>query len=617
MLEHKLPAIDVPPTERSRFNYYRFHKPLEVMKAASDPTTPQGRAMHDDYHSFMFHDLSNVMTGTTSYAGTFVDILTSNAGGQYAETQKKLPPDVLIHLKEQGPRILEAVNRCNLMINMYDMDFLAKSTDDMQLFADFMASEDAKIALSLPDFAPIRDRLVGIPESIKLGKAFVRAVHYLDNGDPSLLHQMQENKMVLGDALVKTKIKAPADVSAVSLSEADVVIMTSVASKFVADVVGGGVEWNAGDKVSNISIAYDKKTGDITFEYPYDSVDPPRRIARYMQKPEERDVPSIDSLTSAFSKISPGLYAAELLGYATGRNLSFEIADGKALFKIQKVKKEQVPVFDIHHAVGERAGYREIHEQDATDMLRMWEIDQQNPNADALGKPSSTEYALKRWLMKTKRKEGVHMYAVTTQERADGSTVESSKRGEIEGWIRTDETAEERERYMRIANAAIDDVVPVTELSSIKRIDPDMPQGLISSARRQILLDILRSDVQNGLYVGTKGNVVRPKRIVTAYVNVENDDREGAIRSLEASGFRRAKDRVEWIQGDEESICDMYVLDWEKLQQIEAEKTKKSVLERLQTLSGTSSGLDIQPNTPHENDAAILERIRRQIRKSK
>ena len=151
-----------------------------------------------------------------------------------------------------------------------------------------------------------------------------------------------------------------------------------------------------------------------------------------------------------------------------------------------------------------------------------------------------------------------------------------------------------------------------------------MPEGLISSARRQILLQILREDVQKGIYVGKNGEMVKPKRIVTAYVSNDNTNREEVIRSLEASGLVKVKENVDWnaeeVRKEEgEDMCDMFVLDWEKLQQIEEQKTKESILDKLQTLSSNGERSSVIESTPESPgiQKKELARIRAVIAKQK
>ncbi len=277
-------------------------------------------------------------------------------------------------------------------------------------------------------------------------------------------------------------------------------------------------------------------------------------------------------------------------------------------------KKGRTELPTITHATGEKAGWREISGYDKADKDRMWEIDQKNPGVDNIGGRATSKLALTRWFMDLQRKPGIHIYAVTGQLDNEGKPLVSNQKGEIEGWIRTDETEEERERYKRTCQSDLSDSIPVTELASIKRIDPHMPHGLMSSARRQILLEILRQDINNGLYVGTKDNVIKPRRVVTAYVAHNNTNRLEVIRSLEASGLTKVKEGVEWIEGDPDEICDLYVLDWQKLQEIEERKTQDAILTKLKMLSGEDVELVSTIPDSVELQQAELKKLRKTIK---
>lgn len=243
-----------------------------------------------------------------------------------------------------------------------------------------------------------------------------------------------------------------------------------------------------------------------------------------------------------------------------------------------QIQMRDVPV--VHHTVGERAGWREIDPNDKTDIARLWETDSKNPGVKYIGGKSKNLGELKRWLRKIQRSKNSHVYAVT----AEDESVPLEKRKEVEGWIRLDHGGEERDRYIRTMGEGglplkLSDDILVTETASLRRLDDVMPHGLISSARRQILLDMLRADMQNGLYSENEKGDITPKRIAAAYVDPQN---EASIRSIVASGFVLVKSGAMW-KADDDPI-DVYRLDWKKLQEIEKEKTKSAFLDRLQSL---------------------------------
>ncbi len=223
----------------------------------------------------------------------------------------------------------------------------------------------------------------------------------------------------------------------------------------------------------------------------------------------------------------------------------------------------------VIHAVGENAGLREINEKDRVDLARMWEIEKSEGMVDWISESSfSKKSELVRFiraLNKTAENSGVcHLYGVTAQEdRTTHNLLPSNERGEIEGWLRTDETRQESERFQRLMGCTLSqDVPPPIELTYIKR--KAGPAKLMASAVRQVCMKILQEDnLREGAVeerVDPKGKEdakIIPKRPIMLFVDRDNMPSETV--ALDA-GFEKVRENVSWKTSDEPR-CNMYVLD--------------------------------------------------------
>lgn len=386
----------------------------------------------------------------------------------------------------------------------------------------------------------------------------------------------------------------------IHLSKADALILLSAANKF-----GGELQ----------QVQYHKEDGSIEL------IGTPRkdtdknaidiRVDRYAEGFEDqRPVPTREEMRGDVSEFTSGLFAGELLGYAIGRDIIYRVREGVPTLIITPAKKELIEeVPTISHAVGERAGFREINTEDYEDMARMWSTDREMH--------SETVSGLKQWIIEQQQNPNTQIYAVTAQTHADNTPIHSVVRGEVEGWIHTRETRAERDRLKRLSDPELPDSFPVTEVSTMLRIKSSLVNPLLPSAMRQILIQKIRDDVQNGIFVGKQGEMVRPRRVVTAFVDSKDPQYSIKERSLDEAGFVRKGSQVTYDEGDSAAIGDYYVLDWDKLQEIEQRQTQEVILGKLHAMSYGGERPTVIPSTPDNLEGDSLSRLRRQINREK
>jgi hypothetical protein len=256
----------------------------------------------------------------------------------------------------------------------------------------------------------------------------------------------------------------------------------------------------------------------------------------------------------------------------------------------------------ITHMAGEVAGLREVNEYDQVDFARMWEAETSEGMVRWIGggdeEPASKSVLRKfiRNLNKSahynynRRMFGVahkssnsHLYGVTAQENLDShEALPLEERGEIEGWVRTDSTREELDRYQRVMGCTLSSDTPwPVEMSYLKR--PNGPRKLIASAVRQICLKILKEDSAEPHAIdeipdqGRMGGHIVPKRPIMLFIEHDNVH---SRKVAEDAGFEIVRENAQWKVENEPTDL-LYLLNWDKLQQIVEEQTKTTVLKRL------------------------------------
>lgn len=254
------------------------------------------------------------------------------------------------------------------------------------------------------------------------------------------------------------------------------------------------------------------------------------------------------------------------------------------------------------HYVGEVAGLKRINEKDLSDLNRMWDIEMSEGRTKWMGSSnaqSKSELArFIRIMNKESKKNGKYnMYAITAQENRDShELLPREERGMLEGRIRTDETQEELERYQRILGCTVPkNYPPPIEFGYIRR--PGGPPKLMGSAVRQLCLQILKEDTMKKGFVDEiqdeNGWRIVPKRPIMLFIDKDNiKSREVAV----SAGFEIVREGVSWAAGDE-SNDDMYILNWDKLQEIVENETKSTIFKKLNPLSRVIGKLDIITDT--------------------
>lgn len=258
---------------------------------------------------------------------------------------------------------------------------------------------------------------------------------------------------------------------------------------------------------------------------------------------------------------------------------------------------------------GQKAALKLVDADDFLDMARLRDIDQ--AKGDDFADDPAPDHELIEWAKdKSKDIEGL-LFAVAGGEEHKNK----DERGELQGWVYFYPDDADRVKSLRKEGKidAVERGSQVYEVSYAKH--PGAEPGQMASALRQACTEIAsmdaalhhqkedreRADFENSLAerrnqgmtmdeeiaerksfedrMSSKYNA--PRRIITAYVNKGNDS---SVNMLKASGFD-LKGPTDYY--DEQ--WDLYVLNWEKLNELMHKAADAALMDKLARLSGQTS----------------------------
>lgn len=207
--------------------------------------------------------------------------------------------------------------------------------------------------------------------------------------------------------------------------------------------------------------------------------------------------------------------------------------------------------------IGEKSTIREIDPTDRIDVRRVFDIDRQDAVKKFMVGEEKTEQESIDWASKQ-----VHMFAVS------GALENSSEneKGELQGWIWFANDEKERlERAQALGLMTPAEGAEALEASFAKLEGSAEKQ--MSSGLRQACTKVAR------IRVSEDDDKLMPDTVITAYARAEN---VASVRVLEASGFVN-RGEIVYDPTDDPEPDILYVLDWEKLNNILHEKADQKL----------------------------------------
>lgn len=257
---------------------------------------------------------------------------------------------------------------------------------------------------------------------------------------------------------------------------------------------------------------------------------------------------------------------------------------------------------------GETSGIRRVHPEIPDDLKILEEIDN-DPQRITWFESRPQDYVPKarNELIKFATSDNEHLlYAVSGAE----GTVDDEEVGRLQGWVLVKPDEQIRIREM-VSKGFISDEAsknPVLEFEYARR--KDAASGQMASAVRQVALLMAEISLES-----TDETPFPPPLIVTAYIIDKEPENTASINVLQAAGF----EEVGEIQFDDaaEKPDRLFVLNWQKLMDIERRKTEPTPAEQFQpeifdkspeswdaikdqVLPMSQEGLDWEPDQPME-----------------
>ncbi len=292
-----------------RLNDFRFHMNHDVLRGLSDT----------DYRAFLFHDMGNLPTGTN-----FLRLLP----GLIQESDKDIVAALDVFTQRGNANtsnLQELIDTMNMLKQYVISEGVStryrQSVDAMREKIDTQVEERLR-PMALENLESIKKNIDYIPVAADLTACYVDFIRFMQIPNKIDLDALRSKRLKLGDVISKYIPKSKDHID-MDIDGADALIAYTVANKFSGDCKD--IEWGIeadGSIVFNGTILNNIKT--------------PGRFKRYESLLNRPVPPPIDLTSESSSDVSPGLFAAELLGYATGKEILFSNTNGRARVTISK-----------------------------------------------------------------------------------------------------------------------------------------------------------------------------------------------------------------------------------------------------------------------------------------